>query len=108
MDFKTDNTLCEHLTWEDFITRVNYENLSVLCLNSWSLTNKFARLQSNLALIKKRITFIFIIESWLKPCTDFALELPGYRSKSLYRVEKKEVALSFITRRIYLFMLLNL
>ena len=89
MDDQTNSVLGEYISWEEYNNRINYENISVFCLNSHSLTNKFAQFQAHLEIIRKRFTFIFVVETWLKPNTDFALELPGYRSESVYRLNQK-------------------
>ena len=68
---------------ENYNTKVNYENISVICLISHSSTNKFAQIQAHFVIIRKRFTFIFVVETWLKAKTDFALELPGCRSESV-------------------------
>ena len=74
MDDQTNSVLGEYISWEDYNTRVNYENISVSCLNSHSFTNKFAQFQAYMEIIKKRFTFYFIVKTWLKPNTDLAIE----------------------------------
>ena len=58
---------------------------SLLYVNARSILNKFGEFLAHIKLLKYRITFIVIVKSWLKPETDVALEIPGYKSCSLYR-----------------------
>ena len=67
---------------------LSVEKLSVFCCNMRSVVNKFPLLFSHLALLKNKFTIIVLTESWLNAGKDKALELPGYKSKSLYRSRK--------------------
>ena len=89
MNDQTNSILGECTSWDDYNTRVNWEIISVFCLNSHSLTNKLAPLQAHIEIISRRLTFIFVVENWTIPNNDFALELPGYRSESVYRCNQK-------------------
>ena len=50
-----------------------------------SLLNKFALLFSHLSFQSNRFSIILLRETWLNERNDIAVELPGYKSTSLYR-----------------------
>ena len=60
-------------------------DLSVLCVNVRSIRNKFAEFKAHLSEVKRKFSFIFITESWLKADDDVTFEIEGYKSKSIYR-----------------------
>ena len=76
---------CSFVNWDSFNNCLGENKLSLLCVNARSIFNKFGEFLGHIKLLKYRITFIVIVESWLKLETDVALEIPGYKSCSLYR-----------------------
>ena len=76
---------CNFTTWDKLSRESSNDKLSFLCVNLRSISNKFAEFTSYLARIKIKFKFIAIIESWLNPDKDIALEIEGYKSKSIYR-----------------------
>ena len=50
-----------------------------------SILNKFSELEAHLALLKRKISFVLITETWLSPSNDINFELNGYKSVSVYR-----------------------
>ena len=77
---------CCYHSWEELeYSFGNNIDLSVLCINARSITHKFSELCAHLTGLTKKFCFIIITESWLKKDTDFALEIEGYKSVSLYR-----------------------
>ena len=85
MDELEFNAKCSYSSWTELNSYFVNENFSVLCLNARSITHKFPELLAHLASIKQKFSTIIIIETWLKKETDIALEIAGYRSKSMYR-----------------------
>ena len=63
-------------------------NIPVLTVNARSITGKFADLITNLNLVRKRFTFIIITEYWLTDESNFVLEINGYKSYTLDRVDR--------------------
>ena len=76
---------CSYATWDNLSRKSNNENLSFLCVNLRSIGSKFAEFTSYLAKLKWKFKFIAVTESWLTPDKDVALEIEGYKSKSIYR-----------------------
>ena len=82
----TLNENCYSCSWDDFDDfNLAVDSLSFLCINVRSLIRKFAELQAHLNLLKIKPTFILLVETWLRPDNDYALELVGYKSCSVYR-----------------------
>ena len=75
---------CSTTRWET-ITTYDEKKLSVLNIDIRSITNKFSEFKAHLNSIEKKFTFIVISETWLKEPSDFAFEIEGYKSVSLYK-----------------------
>ena len=75
---------CSTTGWET-ITNFGEKKLSVLNINIRCITNKFSEFKAYLNSLKKKFTFIVITETWLKEPLDFAFEIEGYKSVSMYR-----------------------
>ena len=80
-----DDNMCIYCPWTEVGEKMTNNKFSIICVNARSIIKKFTELQSYLSFIEKKFSFIIITESWLRSETDVALELDGYRSKSLYR-----------------------
>ena len=85
MDEQLNLTRCSYISWDDLVRKRKDRKLSFLCLNARSFLRKFPELLFHLSTLKNKFTYIIITESWLTPNNDYALEIPGYLSKSLYR-----------------------
>ena len=75
---------CSTTGWGTIAT-YGEKKLSVLNINIRSIANKFSEFKAHLNSIKNKFTFIVITETWLKEPLDFAFEIEGYKSVSLYR-----------------------
>ena len=71
--------------WAEYNHVLGKNSLSVLCINMRSIVNKFTELDSHLRLLKNKISFILVTETWLTPRNDYNFELSGYKSVSIYR-----------------------
>ena len=99
---------CKYVTWSSFTSEFKSDFLSVLCLNSRSILNKFGELKCYLESLTEKFSFIIITESWLRKNTDFCLDLPDYGSVSVYRDYAVGVVLRFTTLKVFLFQWLKL
>ena len=59
--------------------------LSFITANLRSMSHKFGGFLGCLEKMKNKPTFITVTETWLNSNNDFMLEIPGYKSNSLYR-----------------------
>ena len=60
----------------------------MLSINSHSLSKKYAELHAYLSLIASRFIFIVVVETWLTEFRDKALEIQGYKSHAIYRLNQ--------------------
>ena len=95
-DITTDDTeqdinnssACEYISWSTLSSKLGNNRVSVLSLNIRSLTGKFAELLAHIYKLKNKFTFVVIVETWLTPDKDRALEIAGYRSHAIYRTDQ--------------------
>ena len=78
--------VCSYGDWNDVSDALTNNKLSILTINTRGLMSKFPELFAYLGKLHNRMKFIVIVESWLNEVNDRALDLPGYKSYSLYRV----------------------
>ena len=76
---------CSSVDWDEFTTKIKPGKLSVMCFNARSILKKFPEFLGLLSLLRGKISFIVITESWLKEFSDKNLEIDGYKSHSIYR-----------------------
>ena len=77
--------ISSYISWDALVRKFKDGELSFLCVNAMSFLRKFPELLFHLSALKNKFTYIIITESWLTHDNDYALEIPGYLSKSLYR-----------------------
>ena len=73
------------ISWSRLGIKLKPKSISVLNFNAHSFASKFQEFVAYLQHLKSKITFIIITESWLHGDSDVALDIPGYKSYSLYR-----------------------
>ena len=77
--------LCNKLSWECLGEKLSPGNISVLNINMRSILAKFSCLAAYLGQLRYGPTFVVVTETWLTAVSDVGMELPGYKSLSLYR-----------------------
>ena len=55
-----EDSNCSYFSWGELSDQFCYNNLSFLCLNARSITNKFAELNLNLSQLSKRSVYSLI------------------------------------------------
>ena len=75
---------CSNLLGCELDKNLKDNTLYILTLNARSVTGKFADLNANLKLVRKRFTFIIITESWLTKESNYGLESNGNKSHTKY------------------------
>ena len=72
--------------WSE-LRKINYVSncLSLMTVNARSISNKFSEFLGYVSMLKFKLSFILITESWLSESSDFLLEIPGYNSFNYYR-----------------------
>ena len=80
---------CSVAYWDNFHNILGQNKLSILCFNARSILNKFTDFKTYLSMINFRFTFLLITETWLHENSNISLELPGYKSLSVYRGESQ-------------------
>ena len=84
-DYPDYSPECSTRTWDNISSCVKPGNLSFLSLNIRGLIGKYGELLAYLNCVKNKFTFIIITETFLNMENDKALEIPGYKSVSVYR-----------------------
>ena len=79
------HNVCYYTDWTNISEEFKKGSVSILTVNIRSLIGKFAELSTYLNSVKNKVMFVVITETWLKENNDFALDLPGYKSFSIYR-----------------------
>ena len=75
--------------WLNLDSNLKENNLSILTVNTHSIIGKFADLVTNLKLVRKRFSFIIVIESLLTYDSNLFLDFDGYKSHSISRTGRK-------------------
>ena len=76
---------CSKVSWTDLSRFVVENSLSVCTINVRSLKNKFQEVVSHLNILKNKISFIIITETWLLPENDLVMDIEGYKAAAVYR-----------------------
>ena len=87
--FDSVNNNCVKIDWLKFAKIHRKDSLSFMTMNARSFGGKFAELLAYLHLLKSKITFILITETWFNSLNDVTYEIPGYKSESFCRANRK-------------------
>ena len=83
--FDESETPNKRISWKHFYKAHYKPELCLLTINARSIKNKFSEFVAHLSVLKVKITFIFITETWLSETSDVLFELAGYKSLNFYR-----------------------
>ena len=78
----------EYCDWNDANSNFGDNCLSVLSINSHSLLKISRSIHAYRSLTASRFTFIVVVETWLADFRDKALEIQGYKSHAIHRLNQ--------------------